>query len=54
VDLISARGTIQVVVAADAGVARGTVHLWANQPDMDVNALIDASAPVTEVRVGRR
>jgi NADH-quinone oxidoreductase subunit G len=54
VDLISAQGTIQVVVAADAGVARGTVHLRANQPDMDVNALIDALAPVTEVRVGRR
>jgi anaerobic selenocysteine-containing dehydrogenase len=54
VDLISARGTIQVVVVADAGVARGTVHLRANQPDVDATVLIDATSPVTEVRVGRR
>ena len=54
VDLISARDTIQVVVVADAGVARGTVHLRANQPDVVATALVDATAPVTEVRVGRR
>jgi len=54
VDLISARSTIQVVVAADAGVARGTVHLRANQPDVVATALVDATVPVTEVRVGRR
>jgi len=54
VDLIGNRGTIQVVVAADAAVARGTVHLRANQPDVVATALIDATVPVTEVRVGRR
>ena len=54
VDLISARSTIQVVVVADAGVARGTVHIRANQPDVVATALLDATVPVTEVRVGRR
>ena len=54
IDLISARSTIQVVVVADAGVARGTVHIRANQPDVVATALLDATVPVTEVRVGRR
>ena len=35
-------------------VRRGTVHLRANQPDVVATALIDATVPVTEVRVGRR
>ncbi|MDG2428869.1 MAG: NADH-quinone oxidoreductase subunit NuoG [Acidimicrobiales bacterium] len=54
IDLISSRGTIQVEVAADFGVTRGTVHLRANQPGACATVLIDAAAPVTEVRLGRR
>jgi len=54
VDLIADRGTVQVAVTADPGVARGTVHLWVCQADVDAGRLIDASAPVTRVRVGRR
>lgn len=54
VDLITERGSIQVEVAADPGVARGTVHLRINQVGVDVGRLIDASAPVTRVRVERR
>ena len=54
VDLIADRGTVQVAVTADPGVARGTVHLRVGQADVDAGRLIDASAPVTGVRVGRR
>ena len=54
VDLISSRGTIQLEVTADVGVTRGTVHLRANQPGVSATALIDATEPVTEVRLGRR
>ncbi|MBI00468.1 MAG: hypothetical protein CL467_07730 [Acidimicrobiaceae bacterium] len=54
VDLIADRGTVQVAVTADPGVARGTVHLRVGQADVDTGRLIDASAPVTGVRVGRR
>ncbi len=54
VDLIADRGTVQVAVASDPGVARGTVHLRVNQADVDAGRLIDASAPVTGIRVGRR
>jgi len=54
VDLIADRGTIQVPVTSDPGVARGTVHLRVNQAGVDVGRLIDASTPVTGIRVGRR
>jgi len=41
-------------VVADAGVAAGTVHLLVNQPGVDVAALLDAGAPVTDVKLVRR
>ena len=54
VDLIADRGTIQVAVTADPGIARGAVHLRVNQADVDAGRLIDALVPVTGIRVGRR
>ncbi|MEC9000379.1 MAG: NADH-quinone oxidoreductase subunit NuoG [Actinomycetota bacterium] len=54
VDLIADRGTIQVAVTADPGIARGAVHLRFNQADVDAGRLIDALVPVTGIRVGRR
>jgi NADH-quinone oxidoreductase subunit G len=54
VDLVVPKGTIQVPVVADAGVAAGTVHLLVNQPGVDVAALLDAGAPVTDVKLVRR
>ena len=44
VDLIADRGTVQVAVTADPGVARGTGHLRGGQADVDAGRLIDASA----------
>jgi NADH-quinone oxidoreductase subunit G len=54
VDLIGPKGTVQVAVTADDGVAKGTVHLYVNQPNVDICEIVDAALPVTEVRVGRR
>jgi hypothetical protein len=54
VDLIGPKGTVQVAVTAADGVAKGAVHLYVNQPNVDVCEIVDASLPVTEVRVGRR
>jgi len=54
VDLVGPKGTIRVPVVADAGVAAGTVHLIVNQPGVDVVAMLDAGAPVTDVKLVRR
>ena len=54
VDLIGPKGTVQVAVTAADGVAKGAVHLYVNQPNVDVCEIVDAALPVTEVRVGRR
>jgi anaerobic selenocysteine-containing dehydrogenase len=54
VDLVGPKGTVQVPVVADAGVAAGTVHLLVNQPGVDVVAMLDAGAPVTDVKLVRR
>ena len=48
----SPRATATVPVEADDGMPRGSAALTFNQPgDVDVADLIDASAPVTELRV---
>jgi hypothetical protein len=41
-------------VVADASVAAGTVHLLVNQPGVDVTALLDAGATVTDLKLVRR
>jgi formate dehydrogenase major subunit len=45
------RGSLVVVAVADAGVAPGTAVLPFNLPDGGASALIDASAPYTELSI---
>ena len=48
----SSRATVTIPVEADDGIPRGSAVLTFNQPgDIDPANLIDASAPVTELRV---
>ncbi len=51
VNVSSARGSIALPVHPDQGVPRGTAAVLVNQPGADITALIDAAAPVTDVRV---
>jgi NADH-quinone oxidoreductase subunit G len=51
VTVSSARGSIALPVHPDDGVPRGSAALLVNQPGGDAFALIDASQPVTDVRV---
>ena len=47
----SARGSLTLDVVVDAGVARGTAVLPFNAPGQGAADLIDAAAPVTELRI---
>ncbi|MCD9625742.1 NADH-quinone oxidoreductase subunit NuoG [Rhabdothermincola salaria] len=47
----SARHTVTVPVAADPGVPRGAAALVVNQPEVRVTDLIDATVPVTDLRI---
>jgi hypothetical protein len=47
----TSRATLTAEIAADAGVPRGSASVVFNQPGLHVAALIDASQPVTVVRV---
>ncbi len=51
VRLTSARGTITTEIDADGDVPAGTLAMAVGQGDPSPNVLIDAAAPVTEVRV---
>ena len=51
VRVTSARGQLDLVVHADAGVTAGTAVLAWNLPGAGANTLIDATAPVTDLRV---
>ncbi|MGE3621506.1 MAG: NADH-quinone oxidoreductase subunit NuoG [Acidimicrobiia bacterium] len=51
VELSAARGSITLPVEPDDRVPRGTVAVVLNQPGPAVAGLIDAAAPVTEVRI---
>jgi NADH-quinone oxidoreductase subunit G len=51
VKVTSSRGSLTTAVQPDAAVGEGTVALVLAQGDPSPGALIDASAPVTEVRV---
>jgi NADH-quinone oxidoreductase subunit G len=53
VSLTSARGAISLAARPEPGVARGAAAVVLNQPGPAVTDLIDAAAPVTEVRVER-
>ena len=54
VEVHSERGALRLPIVADSGVARGNVVLLFPSSDIDVGALIDATAPVTDVRVETR
>ena len=54
VALTSSRGTLTTPITSDLTVPAGTVVLTWNQGDPSPNALIDATAPVTEVRLETR
>jgi len=51
VRLQTSRATLTAEIAADPGVPRGSASVVFNQPGLHVAALIDASLPVTVVRV---
>jgi NADH-quinone oxidoreductase subunit G len=51
VAVTSARATLHLPVRRDARIARGVAWVPFNQPDAAASALIDATAPVTDVRV---
>ena len=51
VRITSARGQLDLVVRADTGVTAGTAVLAWNLPGAGAGSLIDASAPVTDLRV---
>ncbi len=51
VRIASARGQLDLVVRADTGVTAGTAVLAWNLPGAGAGSLIDASAPVTDLRV---
>ncbi|MCB1285784.1 MAG: hypothetical protein KDB20_15905, partial [Microthrixaceae bacterium] len=43
--------TLVVEAVADATVAQGTAALAVNAPNVNVNDLIEAGAPITEIRL---
>jgi anaerobic selenocysteine-containing dehydrogenase len=49
----SGRGSVNLPVAVDPGLARGVAVLWFNLPGSGAADLIDATAPVTEIRIER-
>ena len=51
VRVTSARGQLELAIRADAGVTAGTAVLAWNLPGTGANTLIDAAAPVTDLRV---
>ena len=54
VEVHSDRGALRLPIVADASVARGNVVLPFNAAGVDVGALIDIEAPVTDVRIETR
>jgi NADH-quinone oxidoreductase subunit G len=53
VKLVGQRGSIVLPIVADATVQRGTVWVPFNQEGPDVTELVDADAPVTDLRIER-
>ena len=53
VKLISATGSVVMPLVADESVQRGTIWAPFNQAGADITELVDAEAPVTDVRVER-
>jgi predicted molibdopterin-dependent oxidoreductase YjgC len=53
VRLISATGSVVMPIVGDESVRRGTIWAPFNQAGADITDLVDASAPVTDVRIER-
>jgi NADH-quinone oxidoreductase subunit G len=53
VTVSSPRTSVRTNVLPDAGVPRGSAAMVLNQPEVDALVLVDAAAPVTDVRVER-
>jgi NADH-quinone oxidoreductase subunit G len=53
VKLVSARGTVVLPLVADSTVQRGTIWAPFNQAGADITELVDATTPVTDVRIER-
>ena len=54
VDVLSERGALRLPIVADDAIGRGNVAVLFPSPHIDVGALIDATAPVTDVRIETR
>jgi formylmethanofuran dehydrogenase subunit D len=53
VKLISSKGSVVLPLVADESVERGTIWAPFNQAGADITELVDADAPVTDVRIER-
>jgi predicted molibdopterin-dependent oxidoreductase YjgC len=53
VKLVGARGSVVLPLIADESVQRGTIWVPFNQEGADITDLVDADAPITDVRVER-
>jgi anaerobic selenocysteine-containing dehydrogenase len=53
VRVTSSRGSLSLEIRVDAAVPRGTAAAVFNQPGVGLSELIDATEPVTEVRIER-
>jgi len=53
VKLVGQRGAVVLALVADETVQRGTVWVPFNQEGPDVTDLVDADAPVTDLRIER-
>jgi NADH-quinone oxidoreductase subunit G len=51
VRIASPRGAATIAVVADAGVPRGSAHIFLGQDQLDVTALLDSSQRVTDLRI---
>jgi NADH-quinone oxidoreductase subunit G len=51
VQLVSGSARVDLPAVADAGVVRGTAAVVANLPDAQLNRLLRASSPVTDIRL---
>ncbi|MEY2570446.1 MAG: NADH-quinone oxidoreductase subunit [Acidimicrobiaceae bacterium] len=51
VKVSSSRGSVTLEAHVDAALPKGTAHLTVNQPGADPSELIDATAPVTDIRI---
>ena len=49
--VVQALAAIELDAAAKDGIPKGVAMVAANQPDVAINALPDASSPITDIQV---